>query len=58
MSASSKSSRKAAPVPGAAIFSLVETAMRRAARQVAAENKRLGLPLIVAPAKPNKRRPR
>jgi hypothetical protein len=29
---------------------LVEAAMRRAACKVAAENKRLGLPLIVAPA--------
>lgn len=34
---------------------MVAAATRRAARKVAAENKRLGLPLIVAPAKPRKR---
>lgn len=56
MSASSKSSRK--PQTTADIFSAAEVAMRRAARKVAAENKRLGLPLIVAPTKPTKRRKR
>lgn len=58
MSASSKSSRKTATVPESDIFAIVEAAMRRAARKVAAENKRLGLPLIVAPAKPRQRRAR
>jgi len=34
----------------------VDAAMLRAARQVAAENKRLGLPLIVRKEKPKKSR--
>jgi hypothetical protein len=59
MSASAASSRKVeAPGEGDRIFALVDAAMRRAARKVAAENKRLGLPLIVAPSKPAKRRKR
>jgi carbamoylphosphate synthase large subunit len=51
MSASSKSSRKPAALSGPAIFAVVESAMRRASRKVAAENKRLGIPLIVRPRK-------
>lgn len=58
MNAFGKSSRKTSNASDESFFELVEAAMRRAARKVAAENKRLGLPLIVAPAKPRKRRAR
>jgi hypothetical protein len=58
MSASANSSPEVKAALADPFVAMVEAAMRRASRKVAAENKRLGLPLIVAPAKPAKRRKR
>ncbi len=58
MSASATTPRRAKAVLDDPFVAMVEAAMRRAARKVAAENKRLGLPLIVVSAKPRKRRAR
>lgn len=57
MSASAKPSPKVSTAEPD-IFAITEAAIRRASRKVALENKRLGLPLIAAPATPLKRRRR
>ncbi len=51
MSASATTPRRAKAALDDPFVAMVEAAMRRASRKVAAENKRLGLPLIVAPRK-------
>lgn len=53
MKASSPASFKRKPTPpGDSFFAQANAAMRKAARQVAAENKLLGLPLIAIKSKP------
>ena len=51
MSKSSTTSANQKRDQGQAFVEAATSAMRRAARAVAAENKRLGLPLIAEPAK-------